>query len=173
MQQDIVEAFDSPFEEPVKLRRGLLRHLLRPRFGLALRLLAELVPWRRTRVKTALDELDRRVKQIAHEAVTDVLMTISLPGQALRLGRDVPGTFPRELARIDNADLRALLARLDRTPDTPRGSGAENWANLVDRINYIVDLFRVYQYDPKVLSEAFTAEQLAVIKTGGRPGGRL
>jgi hypothetical protein len=173
LQPEIIEAFDSPFEEPVKLRRGLLLHLLRPRFGLALRLLAELLPGRRTRVKRALDELDRRVKQIAHEAVTDVLMTISLPGQALRLGRDVPGAFPPELARIDNADLHALLARLDRTPDTPRGSGAESWSNLADRINYIADLFRVYQHDPEVLSDAFSAEQVAVIRAGGRPGGRL
>ena len=103
LQPEIAEALDAPFEEPVKLRRGLLRHLLRPRFGLALRLLAELLPGRRTRVKRELDELDRRVKQIAHEAVTDVLLTLSLPGRALRLGRDVPGAFPAELERIDNA----------------------------------------------------------------------
>ena len=173
LQPEIVEAFNSPFEEPVKLRRGLLRHLLRPRFGLALRLLAELVPGRRTRVKSVLDELDRHVKQVAHEVVTDLLMTLSLPGRALSLGRDVPGAFPPELARIDSADLRALLGRIDRTPDTTRGSGARSWANLTDRINYIADLFRVYQQDPKVLSEAFTAEQVAVIRAGGRPTGRL
>jgi hypothetical protein len=173
LQPEIVEAFDSPFEEPIKLRRGLLRHLLRPRFGLALRLLAELVPGRRTRVKTALDELDRHVKQIAHEAITDVLMTISLPGRALSLGRDVPGTYPPELARIENAELRELLVRVDRTPDTPRGSGADSWSSLPDRLNYIADLFRVYQHDPTVLSDAFSAEQAAMIRSGGRPGGRL
>jgi hypothetical protein len=173
LQPEIVEAFNSPFEEPVKLRRGLLRHLLRPRLGLALRLLAELVPGRRTRVKSVLDELDRHVKQVAHEVVTDLLMTLSLPGRALSLGRDVPGAFPPELARIDSEDLRALLGRIDRTPDTTRGSGARSWANLTDRINYIADLFRVYQQDPKVLSEAFTAEQVAVIRAGGRPAGRL
>jgi hypothetical protein len=173
LQPEIVEAFNSPFEEPVKLRRGLLRHLLRPRFGLALRLLAELVPGRRTRVKKVLDELDRHVKQVAHEALTDLLMTLSLPGRPLRLGRDVPGAFPPELARIDSGDLRALLDRIDRTPDTTRGSGARSWANLTDRINYIADLFRVYQQDPQVLTDAFTAEQVEVIRAGGRPAGRL
>ena len=44
------------------------------------------------------------------------------------MGRDVPGTFPAELKRIDNRELRALLGRLDRTPNTTRGSGAKSWS---------------------------------------------
>ena len=173
LQPEIVEALDAPFAEPVKLRRGLLRNLLRPRFGLALRLLADLLPWRRTPAKAALDELDRRVKEVAHEVVTHAVLTLSLPGRAVSLGRDVPGRFPPELERLENADLHALLARLDRTPNSTRGSGAKSWASLTDRINYIVDLFRVYQHDPTVLSDAFTADQVATIKAGGRPTGRL
>lgn len=173
LQPEIAEALDAPFEEPVKLRRDLLRHLLRRHFGLALRLMGELVPGRTTLVKTVLDELDRHVKQIAHEAVTELLMTLSLPGEALSLGRDVPGAFPAELKTIDSPELRALLGRLDRTPDTTRGSGADKWSSLTDRINYIADLFRVYQSDPKLLSDPFTAEQTTVIKSGGRPAGRL
>ena len=100
-------------------------------------------------------------------------MTLSLAGEVLSLARDVPGAFPAELKRIDNADLRVLLDRLDRTPDTTRGSGADRWSTLTDRINYIADLFRVYQHDPKLLSDPFTAEQVTVIKSGGRPAGRL
>ena len=81
LQPEIVEALDAPFAEPIKLRRGLLRHLLRPHFGLALRLLGQLVPGRRTRVKAVLDELDRHTKEIAHEAVTEVLMTLPWPAR--------------------------------------------------------------------------------------------
>jgi hypothetical protein len=160
LQPEIVEALNAPFEEPIKLRRRLLRHLLRPHFGLALRLLGQLVPGRRTRVKALLDELDRHTKEIAHEAVTEVLMTLSVAGETLRLGRDVPGTFPAELERIDNAELRALLGRLDRTPNTTRGSAARRWSSLDDRINYIADLFRVYQDEPKLLGDPFTAEEI-------------
>jgi hypothetical protein len=87
-------------------------------------------------------------------------MTLSVAGETLRLGRDVPGTFPAELERIDNAELRALLGRLDRTPNTTRGSAAKRWSSLTDRINYIADLFRVYQDEPKLLEDPFTPEEM-------------
>jgi hypothetical protein len=173
LQPEITDALDAPLEEPVKLRRDLLRHLRRSRIGLALRLLLELVPGRTSPTKRALDELDRDVKQIAHEAITELLMTLSLPDQTLSLARDVPGTFPADLETIDNPRLAALLARIDPTPGTTRGSGADDWSNLAQRIHYIADLFRVYQERAVLLSEPFTAEQIAVIKAGGRPAGPL
>jgi hypothetical protein len=173
LQPEIAEALDAPFQEPVKLRRELLRHLLRLGIGLPLRLILELLPGRATPVKQVLDDLDRHVKQIAHEVITEWLMTLTLPGEVLNLGRDVPGTFPADLKTIDNPDLRALLGRIDPTPDTTRGSGTDDWSTLTERIHFIADLFRVYQERPTLLSDPFTAEQVAVIKAGGRPAGRL
>lgn len=173
LQPEIAEALNAPFHEPVWLRRDLLRHLLRLRSDLAIRLLLELVPGRATLVKKMLDELDRHVKQIAHEAVTEEMMTLSLPGEVLSLGRDVPGTFPASLKTIDNPDLRALLSRVRAMEDTTRGSGTDDWSNLMERIHFIADLFRVYQEHPTLLSDPFTPEQVAVIKSGGRPAGRL
>ena len=173
LQPEIVDALDAPIEEPVKLRRDLMRHLLRSRIGLALRLLVELVPSRTTPTKKALDELDGHVKRIAREAITELLMTLSLPDQTLSLRLDVPGTFPAELEKIENPDLAALLRRIDPTPDTTRGSGADDWSNLAQRIHFIADLFRVYQERPALFGEPFTAEQVLVIKAGGRPAGPL
>ncbi len=173
LQPQITEALDAPFEEPVKLRRDLLRHLTRLRTGLALGLLLELVPGRATSIKKVLDDLDRHVKQIAREVITEGLMTLSLPDEVLSLGRDVPGTFPADLKTIDNAELRALLGRIDPTPDTTHGSGANDWSMLMERIHFIADLFRVYQERPTLLSDPFTADQVTVLKSGGRPAGRL
>jgi hypothetical protein len=173
LQPQIAESLDAPFEEPVKLRRDLLRHLLGLRIGLALRLLLELVPGRATSVEKVLDDLDRHVKQIAHEAITEGLMTLSLPGEVLSLGRDVPGTFPADLKTIENPDLRALLGLIDPTPDTTRGSGTDDWSILTERIHFIADLFRVYQERRTLLSDPFSAEQVAVIKSGGRPAGQM
>jgi hypothetical protein len=173
LQPEITDALDAPIEEPVKLRRDVLRELLRSRIGLALRLLLELLPGRTSATKNTLDELDRHVKRIAHEAITELLMTLSLPGETLSLGLDVPGSFPADLETIDNPGLAALLGRIDPTPHTTRGSGADDWSNLTQRIHFIADLFRVYQQRPALMSEPFTAEQVAVIKAGGRPAGPL
>lgn len=173
LQPEITDALDAPLEEPVKLRRDLLRELLRSRLGVALRLPVELLPGRASPTKNALDELDRHVKRIVHEAVTETLMTLSLPGETLSLGADVPGSFPTNLQTMNNPELASLLGRIDPTPDTTRGSGAHDWSNLSQRIHFIADLFRVYQERLALLSEPFTAEQLAVIKAGGRPAGHL
>ena len=173
LQPEIEEALDAPFEEPVKLRRDLLGHLLRLGIGSALRLSFELLPGRSTSVKTVLDELDRQVKQIAHEVITEGLMTLALPGEVLSLGSDVPGPFPADLKTIDNPDLRALLLRIDPTPDNTRGSGADDWSMLSERSHFIADLFRVYEQHPSLLSNPFTPEQESVIKSGGVPAGRL
>ena len=173
LQPQIAEALDAPFEEPVKLRRDLLARLLSLHTGLAFRLALELVPGRATSLTEVLDDLDRLVKQIAHEAITELLITLTLHGEVLRLGRDVPGAFPADLEAIDNPDLSALLGSIDPTRDSTAGSGAEDWSMLAERIHFIADFFRVYQERPTLLSDPFTAEQVAVIKSGGRPPGRL
>ena len=174
LQPEIAEALDAPFAQPVALKRGLLRELLRHRrIGLLLRLLVELVPGRGTQVRRELERLDARVREVANEAITEMLMTLSIPGQVLDLGRDVPGAFPANLRTITNSELSGLLERLDPTPDTTRGSGARDWANLDQRIHYIADLFRVYQETEAMMTPPFTPEQVAVIEAGGRPAGRL
>ena len=130
LQPQITEALDAAFDEPVKLRRELLGYLLRLRIGFGLRVLLNLIPGRSTAIKRVLDELDAGAKQIAHEAITEGLMTLALSGEVLSLSRDVPGAFPADLQAIDNRDLRALLELIDPTPDTTRGSGADDWSNL-------------------------------------------
>ena len=173
LQPEIAEAIDAPFEEPVKLRRDLLRYLLRLRIRFGLRVLLDLIPGRSTSIKKVLDDVDAGVKQIAHDAITEGLMTLALPGEVLSLGRDVPGAFPAPLQTIEDGDLGALLSLIDPTPDTTRGSGAEDWSNLPERIHFIADLFRIYQTRPTLHRDPFTAQQVVVIKSGGHPTGQL
>ena len=175
LQTEIAEALNAPFAEPVRLRRDLLRELVRHRrIGLLLRLLLELVPGRGKHIRAELERLESEVRLVANEAVTALLMTLTLPGpEVLDLGRDVPGTFPPDLAAITEPELEGLLDRVDPTPDTTRGSGAQDWANLDQRIHYIADLFRVYQEHEALFSPPFTPEQVAVIEAGGRPAGML
>jgi hypothetical protein len=100
-------------------------------------------------------------------------MTLALPHEVVRLGRDLVGPFPERLKRIENVELRALAQRVDPTPDTPIGSGAEDWADLPERMHFIADLFRAYQERPALFSPPFTPEQVSVLKEGGRPAGQL
>ena len=173
LQPEIAEALDAPLAEPVRLRRDLLKLLAKTGLGAAFRLLLRLLPGRGTEVKKKLDELDRRVQQVAHEVVTAHLMTLSVPGRVLDLGRDVPGAFPPRLAAIANPQLRELIVRVDPTPDTTRGSGARDWSALTERIHYIADLFRVDQEEPRLREPPFTPEQVDAIHAGRRPSGRL
>src|SRR3712207_6973910 len=58
-------------------------------------------------------------------------------------------SFPATLREITNPDLRLLLERIDPTPDSLRETGAVDWADLPDRLHFILDLFRCYQEDRK------------------------
>lgn len=102
-----------------------------------------------------LEGLPRRAMQPLRRLATRWCLQLELPGVALSLGRDVPRLpggemFPRALREIRDPELQSLLARLDRTPDTTCGSAAADWSDLGDRMNYLVDLFRSRQQDPRL-----------------------
>ncbi|HET7897467.1 MAG TPA: hypothetical protein VFL47_07350, partial [Flavisolibacter sp.] len=102
------------------------------------------------------------------------LMTLTLPpARRLRLGRDLVASYPPDLLKLDNADLLALLARIDPTKDSLAGSGATDWSDLRERLHFIADLFRCYHEDRDLLSDAFTPAQVLALKAGRLPEGRL
>jgi hypothetical protein len=52
--------------------------------------------------------------------------------------------LPASLEKIINPELQTLLARLDPTPDSLKNTGVVDWADLPERLHYIIDLFRCY-----------------------------
>ncbi|HEV2771151.1 MAG TPA: hypothetical protein VGV40_13285 [Solirubrobacteraceae bacterium] len=174
LQPDITEALNAPLPTSRSLKRRLLVGLFPHRPSLFLRTLLASLRGRRTSLDNAVAHLAEQIRELSHRAITECLMTLALAeGEVLKLGRDVPADFPERLERIANADLRRLHDQIDPTPDTPRGSGAEVWASLPDRMHFIADLFRAYQERQGLFSPPFTPEQVRVIKAGGRPAGRL
>lgn len=121
----------------------------------------------------AIDALVKVIRRRLRLVITDLLMTLRLPGVVLHLGRDVPGEFPAELRTIEYAPLRTLLASMDPTPDSTAQSGAVDWANLRERVHYIADLFRCWHARPELFTEPFTPEQVAAMREGRRPDGSL
>jgi hypothetical protein len=101
----------------------------------------------------------------------------------LRLHRDVPplpdgAQFPEILAELADtpeevATAVAVYRVWDRTGGTGRPAGAEDWAVLPQRMNFIVNLFRGRQRDPSLAAHPFTEAQLAAMRDGRVPDGSL
>lgn len=114
--------------------------------------------------------VQRRVRMV----LTTHLMTITLPpNNCLHLGRDLTTNFPEDLVELTNGDLVSLLAQVDPTPNSVLESGATDWASLPERMHYIADMFRCYHQSPELFDEAFTVEQVAAMKNGRLPTGKL
>ena len=158
LQPEIEEAMDAPVADSEELKRELKAKIF-PRF-----------PGWRSPLDGAYDRLAVKVRVLAREIVTARMMTLALPGgEVLRLGRDLGRDFGPTLRLAADPDLTALLANVDPTPDSVRGSGVEDWANFDDRMHFIADLFRCYQEEPRLFEAPFNAEQAALIAAGTVP----
>lgn len=175
LQPEIAEAVEAAIVDPREFRDRLIRALFPKRGWLArLRLFLLRLFRRPDPFDTLTERLLAEAKTRAHRVVTRYLMTIGLAGgERLRLGADVPAEFPASLQVLADADLIALLSLVDPTPDSPRESGAVDWAELADRLHFIVDMFRCYQECGDLFMPPFTPEQVADFRAGRIPSGRL
>lgn len=100
----------------------------------------------RTRRK-ALGGQSTVTRKIVSKAITQMMMSITLPSRELKLGHSVIAptgvqSFPKDLIQIDNPRCLELVRMFETGQDTLSGSGAENWASLGDRMSFVVDFFR-------------------------------
>ena len=170
LSPEIAESLDTCVPDPAAVKRRLIEALLSgSEHALARRLARE------DRARGLFDEVSARVverlRARVRAVVTEELMTLALPGGTLRLGRDVVGTFPESLVTLADPELTEFLRSVDRTPNTPLGSGADDWADLFDRMHFIADLFRTRQQDATLLEAPFDADQLREIAEGRTPDG--
>ena len=121
----------------------------------------------------AIAALSARIQDLLRRLLTAHLMVLTFPGRHLHLGKDLTNSFPASLIKLENADLLSLLHTIDPTPDSVWQSGATDWANLPERIHFIADLFRCFQEDQTLFSQAFTAVQAEDIKACRVPAGPL
>ncbi len=175
LQPEILAALDAAFVEQEEFMRRLWQAILRRRG------LVALARWLVLRLFGRLDGLERAIhtfleaaRRQARQILTEIMMTLHLPPAIrLRLGDDLPGSFPPSLQAIENPDLCALLAQVDPTPGSTRDSGARDWGDLAERMHFIADLFRCYQESADLFAPPFTPEQVAALKAGRLPEGRL
>jgi hypothetical protein len=175
LQPEIAEALDAAFVDATQFTRRFIGTAL-PVSGwfLVSRWLARRLLRRETVFDHAIQGLLETVQLQMRQALTETMMTIHLPPDLLiRLGDDLTAGFPETLRHLSDPDLRALLARFDPTPDSTAGSGALDWADLPDRLHFIIDLFRCYQESRDLFDAPFSPQQVADLKAGRLPAGPL
>lgn len=173
LQPEIVAALEAPLGDPDALAARLETELTHGWFA---RMLATLRRWLpgTTPVQLATRALHAIVRRRLRRIITEHAMSIDVPpGVTLRLGMDLPVAFPVSLTELRNADLIALLTRIDPSTDSPRDSGAQDWGDFPERMHFIADLFRCYQESVFMMDPPFEAAQVVDFRAGRWPNGRL
>lgn len=175
LQPEIAESLDAGLASFLDFARPLFRILfpLNGWFHLAHLYLRRLIG-RPTALDLALQDLLAELRLQLRRAITETMMALSLPsGVVLRLGQDLTDEFPDSLKQLTNPELIQFLQKHDLTPDSTRGSGAVDWANLPDRLDFILDLFRCYADRADLFDPPFNPEQVRAMSEGRVPGGKL
>ena len=175
LQPEITEALDAGVVDPRDVRDRVVTALF-PQGGwlVRLRLFVARLTGRRTLFDSAIDALVVEAQRLVRRVLTRHLMSIDL-GTAVRLqlGTDLGAGFPPSLREVVLPELRDLLDRIDPTPDSPRDSGAADWADLDDRVHFIADMFRCFAESPFLFDPPFTPAQLERLGAGERPDAPL
>lgn len=122
--------------------------------------------------------IDEELNQAWRETATRLLMTLQLPDGEIHLGHDLraqPGKplFAPSLRSIEYADLRKLLAYYHADRPDGVGSAAQDWADIPERMQFILTLFRARQQDRRLFEQPFSAEQRKALSENCVPSGPL
>jgi hypothetical protein len=175
LQPEIAEALNAGVMDPRELRDRIVEAVFPDAAWLVrLRLWVARLIGRRTLLDLAIDGLVIEVQALVRRVLTLHLLSIELGNDVhLELGEDLAAGPPPSLREIVLPELRDLLDRIDPTRDSPRESGAVDWADLGDRIHFIAEMFRCYQEAAFLFEPPFTPAQLAALNAGRRPADPL
>jgi hypothetical protein len=129
-------------------------------------------------LRPVFNELDQELNKIWRRVAAALFMELTLPTGSIHLGKDLrplPGQplFVPALQTIEHDDLRKLLAVYGADGDTAHGSGATDWADIPERMHFILTLFRSRQQDERLFGQPFSAEQRTAVAGGQLPSGPL
>jgi hypothetical protein len=144
LQHDIKASLDGALIEPSDLAARLVPKLSQ-RPSKAARAINVVWFFGESPLQKVTKALVKDVHLEVRKLITENLMSLWLPpADVVQLGRDLARPFPDNLRTLANADVRQLLASFDPTPASESGSGAQDWANLHQRMRFIANLFRAY-----------------------------
>ncbi len=128
--------------------------------------------------KRALDRQSTATRKLIARAITQMMMSITLPSRELKLSQNIIAptgviSYPKDLLQISSPRCLELVRMFETGQDTLSGSGAENWASLSDRMSFVVDFFRSHQQYDRMWEAPFLPQQVPVIESGQFPAGPL
>jgi len=113
----------------------------------------------------------RFARDLTRQAISATLMVLRMPDATLQLGNNLSAAIPPALSPCDEPALLELLSTVE--PRNCPGCGANDWADLRERMHYIFHLFRAYHEEPRLFDAPFTAIQTQEIRAGHLPSSRL
>ena len=177
LQPEIAEALEASVGvEPAELKRRLLAVLFPGRSWISsIGSIFTSFTGQPTPLDLAIARFLSLVKLHIRHFLTEQLMVLCFPNEVrLRLGDDLSSGVPVLLKQLKNADLLAILSKIDPTPDSLQATGAEDWANLPDRLHFIADMFRCNHENADLLLPPFDDAQEKAISEDQTPvHGRL
>lgn len=164
LQPEIQEAIESAPDTAKDLRERVHRALIPHR--ILRRVLRGPIEFAARRYAEFARALTRKI-------VTDSLMVLVMPDQALRLGAHLPLPFAPDVERLDFAALRAMWDEHEPNKPDCADCGALDWASLPQRMHYIMHLFRCYHAQNALFTPPFSPDQRDLLLAGKLPSGSL
>lgn len=119
----------------------------------------------------------RAITETWKRVATRYAMNLALPGgKEISLGEEPPQhpkTFPQDLRKITDPKTEALLERFDSRIHSTPGNGANDWADLNDRMAFIVEIFRSRQQDLELFDAPLQPAEELALKGSRAPEGAL
>lgn len=163
LQPEIQRAMEAAPDTAEDLKSRLLRLL--PGGWLARLLLRPI---------TAMAERYRRfARNLTRRIVSETLMVLRMPDGALSLGMNLDVPAPAIFAALDEPDLLVLVKTVEPSTGVCVDCGAEDWADLPQRMHYIFHLFRAFHETAALFDAPFSAEQVEALRAGRIPAGRI
>lgn len=169
LQPEIREALDVPVRTAHDIGKRWLS-ILFPGAG----------AWKRTLEKPAAAVLgviaraiSRLSADVARRVITDAMMTLTVPGRVIALGRNLDVPADPSLAQVSLQDLEAMLSNIEPGPGIADDCGTDDWSNLRERMHFIAHLFRAFAAQESLFRAPFTPEQVAQFQSGRLPDGDL
>jgi hypothetical protein len=106
-------------------------------------------------------------------ALTESIMQLVTSNETFDLRDSVPrlptGMFPPALSDLTGTPAEAAVSQWDKTGGTGDPSGAHDWEQLDERMNFIVNLFRSRQQVDALFEPPFSKGQLDDLAKGKKP----